>query len=187
MTSEAKGSSQPPKVTHDSVQIAAQTLVDAALRAATMPGHELVSVKLTVEKVGTIELNYSTAELTTWEILSTPRTGVARVAEAERLLKEGKVYPRGCSEFVCAVLGIPYELANDLMGSSPVSQGSKPPYEDLTDGDVAGWVSSVGSGHVAIFIKKDDNRMFIDVREPGAKPRAKNAYYDRELFESSRF
>lgn len=187
MTSKVKGSSLAPNAAHDSVQIAAKTLVDSALRAATMPGHELASVKLTLENVGTIELNYSTAALTTWEILSTPRTGVARVAEAERLLKVGKVYPRGCSEFVCEVLGIPYELANDIMGSSAVSQGSRPPYANLTEGDVAGWVNPVGPGHVAIFIKNDDNRMFIDVKEPGAKPRAKNAYYNCELFESSRF
>lgn len=186
-TRKATTSSRRGKAASASIRPAAEVLVESALRVAGAPGRELASVKLTLEKLGTIELNYSAEERVSWDILDSPRTGADRVAEAERLLKEAKVYPRGCSEFVCAVLGIPYELANDLMGSSPVSQGSRPPYKDLVEGDVAGWVNPTGPGHVAIFIKKDDNRMFIDVREPGARPRAKNAYYDRELFESSRF
>jgi len=186
-TRKVTATARRTKAVPDSLQLAARVLVDSALQAAAAPGRGPVSVKLSLEKVGTIELNYSIEERVTWEILDSPRTGADRVREAERLLKAGAVYPKGCSEFVCAVLGIPYELANDLMGKSPVSQGSRPPYKDLSEGDVAGWVNLAGSGHVAIFIKNDDNRMFIDVREPGAKPRAKSAYYDHELFESSRF
>lgn len=120
-----------------------------------------------------------------WVIRSSPRAGTERVAEARRLLAEGRVYPRGCSEFVCAVLGIPYQLANDLMGDSPTSVGGRPPYPNLQPGDIAGWVNLAGSGHVAVYIGESDAAAFIDVREPGAKPRSKNGFYDRELFKSS--
>lgn len=184
---KANNKKSSAKPAAQAVQLEAQALIDSALRAATAPRHDLTSVKLTLNKVGTIELNFLPSGFQSWEILNSPRTGAERVAEAERLLKEGKVYPRGCSEFVCAVLGIPYELANDLMGATPVSKGKKPPYPGLVEGDVVGWKKSVGSGHVAIYIKNDTNRMFIDVQEPGATPRAKNGFYDHELFKSSRF
>lgn len=115
------------------------------------------------------------------------RTGNERVAEAKRLLAAGKTYPKGCSEFVCAVLGVSYQTANELMGSNPTSLGSKPPYDDLKPGDIAGWVNEGGMGHVTVYIGESDSIVFIDVREPGAKPRSKNGFYDREIFKSSIF
>jgi len=122
-----------------------------------------------------------------WLELAAARPRDQRVAEAKRLLAEGKVYPRGCSEFVCAVLGIPYEVANELMGDTPLLLGPRPPYTGLVPGDIAGWVASTGMGHVTIFVGESDSVAFIDVREPGAKPRSKNAFYDRDLYKSSRF
>ena len=122
-----------------------------------------------------------------WTVLTNARPRAERVAEAKRLLAAGAVYPRGCSEFVCAVLGIAHELANDLMGSAPTSIGARPPYTGLQPGDIAGWVNQTGMGHVAVYIGESDAVAFIDVREPGARPRSKNGYYDRELFKSSRF
>lgn len=122
-----------------------------------------------------------------WDLLPNLRPRNERVAEAKRLLAEGKVYPRGCSEFVSAVLGIPYEVANDLMGTATTSVGSRPPYQALSPGDIAGWTNAAGMGHVAVYIGESDSIAFIDVREPGARPRSKNGFYDRELFKSSRF
>ncbi len=121
-----------------------------------------------------------------WATL-TERTGEQRIAEAKRLLKEGKTYSKGCSEFVCQVLGVPYEVANDLIGEGASSVGSRPPYNGLAPGDIAGWTNDTGMGHVAVYVGESDQLAFIDVREPGAKPRSKNAYYDHELFKSKRF
>lgn len=129
----------------------------------------------------------SVEPLVEWDLLSNVRPRNERVAEAKRLLAEGKVYPRGCSEFVSAVLGVPYEVANDLMGAAPTSVGSRPPYPSLTPGDIAGWTNAAGMGHVTVYIGESDAIAFIDVREPGARPRSKNGFYDRELFKSSRF
>lgn len=107
-----------------------------------------------------------------------------RVKKAKALLAAGAVYPRGCSEFVCAVLGIPYRQANDLMGSNPPSVGKGPTYDDLEPGDIAGWIATTGSGHVAVYIGESPDCVFIDVREPGAKPRSKNGYYNHEMFKA---
>jgi len=116
------------------------------------------------------------------------RTGADRVAEARRLVKAGGVYPQGCSEFICAVLGVsPWENANALMGASPTSLGTTPPYAGLQAGDVVGWKEPSASGHVALYMGPSDTEMFADVRAPGAVPRLKNGYYGREIFKSSRF
>lgn len=125
--------------------------------------------------------------LVEWDLLPNVRPRDQRVAEAKRLLAEGRVFPRGCSEFVSAVLGIPYEVANDIMGTAPTSVGSRPPYPLLSPGDVAGWTNTAGMGHVTVYIGESDAAAFIDVREPGARPRSKNGFYDHELFKSSRF
>jgi hypothetical protein len=107
-----------------------------------------------------------------------------RVAKAKALLAVGAVYPRGCSEFVCTVLGISYRQANDLMGVNPPSVGAGPKYDQLEPGDIAGWISTTGSGHVAIYVGESPDAVFIDVREPGAKPRSKNGYYNHEVFKA---
>jgi hypothetical protein len=115
------------------------------------------------------------------------RNGQDRVDEAVRLHGLQNTYPLGCSEFICAVLGIGHEQANSLMGASPTSLGSRPPYAGLVPGDLVGWKVPSASGHIALFYGKSDAEMFIDVRAPGAKPRIKNGFYDREIFKSSRF
>jgi hypothetical protein len=115
------------------------------------------------------------------------RSKAERVLEAKRLLKLNKVYARGCSEFVCEVLGIPFEQANALMGKSPSPVGSKPPYPALEPGDIAGWTNASGSGHVAIYIGESDSVAFIDVPGLNKQPRSKNGFYGCDLFESSRF
>lgn len=106
----------------------------------------------------------------------------SRVVRAKALLEAGDAYPRGCSEFVCSVLGVPYRQANDLMGNNPLSVGSGPIYNALEPGDIAGWIATTGSGHVTVYIGEGGDNQFIDVREPGAKPRSKNGYYNHEMF-----
>ena len=166
-----------------------ESLLSSALLAIRHSPEFPRRVELRHESFGSVRLDFGKDLLAAaeWDQLLAARTGVARVAEAKRLLARGDVYPRGCSEFVCAVLGVDYELANELMGHFPTSVGSAPPYPGLTPGDVAGWKNSAGSGHVAIYIGEDADHMFVDVREPGAKPRVKNGFYDHELFKSDAF
>lgn len=101
---------------------------------------------------------------------------VARVVKAKQLLAQGKIYPKGCSEFVCEVLGLPWESANSLLGDSPTAAGSDNTYVGLSPGDVSGWKGPGESGHVAIFVG-EANLKFIDVRNPGALPRSINGGY----------
>ena len=115
-------------------------------------------------------------------ILVSPKAD--RVVRAKALLSAGAVYPRGCSEFVCSVLKIPYRQADDLMSNNPPSVGNGPTYNELEPGDIAGWTATTGSGHVAIYIGEGGDNQFIDVREPGAKPRSKNGYYNHEMFKA---
>lgn len=122
-----------------------------------------------------------------WKLLSEPRDRDDRIATAKQLHKEGATYTMGCSGFICAVLGISHEQANALMGSQPVSVGTRPPYPKLKPGDIVGWKEPSASGHVALYIGESDDKMFIDVQAPGKTPRIKNGYYDRELFKASRF
>jgi hypothetical protein len=112
------------------------------------------------------------------------QTKINRVTKAKALLATGGIYPRGCSELVCAVLEIPYRQANDLMGSNPPSVGNGPVYDDLEPGDIAGWIATTGSGHVAVYVGEAPDCVFIDVREPGATPRSKNEYYDHEMLKA---
>lgn len=78
----------------------------------------------------------------------------ARVARAKQLLADGVTYPRGCSDFVVAVLGITWEDANALMGDNPTNGGKDGNYPNLSPGDVAGWKNADGHGHVAIYINE---------------------------------
>ncbi len=114
-------------------------------------------------------------------------SGEERIRKAVALVKEGRVFDDGCSEFVSEVLGITQEVANSLMGANPTELAARPPYTGLAKGDIVGWKSSTGSGHVAIYFGKSDAEFFIDVRGEGFKPRIKNGYYDRMLYKSSRF
>lgn len=85
-----------------------------------------------------------------------------RVQRAKGLLNAGAVYVKGCSEFVCDVLGIPWEDANSLMGTNPKSIGKDNTYNGVAPGDVVGWKASSGNGHVAIYVG-EVNQKFIDV------------------------
>ncbi|TWU03023.1 Caspase domain protein [Symmachiella macrocystis] len=113
-----------------------------------------------------------------------------RVQRAKDLLAANGVYQQGCSAFIIHVLQVPWENANALMGNNPISAGTWPNYTGLSPGNIVGWKSTSGSGHVAIYIGEADTK-FIDVREPGAesRPRAIVNGYGRsqELFKSSRF
>lgn len=129
----------------------------------------------------------SLATDSSWKLSTAARSPAERIREAKRLLVEGKTYPLGCSGFICAVLGIAHEQANELIGDDATYVGECPPYSGLTPGDIVGWRSEAGSGHVALFVGEDTKSYFIDVREPGAKPRSKNAYYDHKLYRSGRF
>lgn len=152
-------------------------------------------VAINLANVGSVELEVemdyaadrALESLGEWEVLDNPRAVADRVAVARRLLAENRVYPQGCSEFVCAVLGIPWRSANDLMGNPTNNLGARPPYASLSPGDVAGWVIPGGSGHVAIYTGEAGDRMFIDVRAPGDRPRAKNGYWNHDLFKSTRY
>lgn len=155
-------------------------------------GAEATFVKASEDEMGDpVSADDDGRSLPVWDVLDTPRPPPERVAEARRLLGLAATYPRGCSEFMCAVLGIAFEQANDLMGAAPGSLGSRPPYAGLTLGDVVGWKDATGSGHVALYVNASASPlfadMFIDVRAPGARPRLKNGFYDREIFQSSRF
>ena len=111
----------------------------------------------------------------------------SRVSRAKELLAAPRDYPKGCSEFICEVLGLPWEDANSLMGEAPVYVGDNNNYQTLVPGDIVGWKVSGGSGHVAVFVGESGQK-FIDVREPGARPRAVvNGYGGgRALFKSSK-
>src|SRR5262249_25421866 len=98
-------------------------------------------------------------------------TGADRVARAKQLLQKGTVYPKGCSDFVAAVLGVKWEDANALMGKNPTYVGVNNSYKGLKPGDVVGWPKKGGHGHVAIYVGEKDVR-FIDVPRPGGKPRS---------------
>jgi hypothetical protein len=101
-------------------------------------------------------------------------TGTERVARAKALLAEGKVYPQGCSGFVCDVLQITYRQANDIMAGSDVpanSIGKQPNYTNVSPGDVCGWLkvddaNSPQDDHVTIWIG-EPRMQFIDVKRPG--------------------
>lgn len=112
-------------------------------------------------------------------------SGEERIKKALQLVKEARTYEQGCSEFICEVLGISWEDANSLMGPTPKKLDQRPPYSDLSKGDIVGW-KSTGSGHVAIYYGKSDDEFFIDVQGPRKKPRIKNGYYDQMLYKSSR-
>lgn len=113
-----------------------------------------------------------------------------RPAEAARLYDAQGTYRRGCSEFVCAVLGIAYEQANDLMGDDPQEITD---WSTVTPGAIVGWQKTSGSGHVSVYVK-DELSTYIDVREPASssdpnpKPRRLNSYGNaQKMYLSSRF
>lgn len=112
-----------------------------------------------------------------------------RAAKAARLHDAQGVYRRGCSEFVCAVLGVAYEQANDLMGDDPTQITD---WNAVTPGSIVGWITAGGSGHVSVYVK-DGISTFIDVRAPASnsvpdpKPRRLSSYGNQQMYLSSRF
>lgn len=134
--------------------------------------------------VGTIALRAETPTFPYVKADAPPHSDLsARVEKAKALVNEGKPYPKGCSEFVCEVLGIPWENADSLMGDASVSIGGKDQIDTydlakLRPGYVVGWPSSKAvadpneHGHVAIYVKqKQGDPLFIDVPGNGKKPR----------------
>jgi hypothetical protein len=130
--------------------------------------------------------------------LSTARLKIARslkaadvVANAKQLLKDGKKYPKGCSEFVCAVLGIGYKVAEDIMGAGADvdgnSIGTGPDYSNVNAGDICGWLkedATSGDAHVTVYIGDKDAK-FIDVKGPGNTPRAlTNGYGPQQVWKA---
>lgn len=104
-----------------------------------------------------------------------------RTSRAERLLEQGRIYPQGCSGFVCDVLGIPWQSARSIMEGNTPYVGVNGNYFNLQPGDIVGWNS-----HVAIYIGKP-GMTFIDVREPGTRPRIVNSYGNQSLYKSIRY
>jgi hypothetical protein len=110
-----------------------------------------------------------------------------RVTKAKQLLAAGATYPRGCSDFVAAVLEISWENANALMGDNPTNGGVNGSYPGLMPGDVAGWKNPTGHGHVAIYVGEAGTK-FIDVRDENQAARAlMYGYGDQQVYKSSRF
>ncbi|MDH0132757.1 hypothetical protein N7381_05825 [Pseudomonas asiatica] len=113
-----------------------------------------------------------------------------RPARAAQLYDAQGTYRRGCSEFVCAVLGLAYEQANDLMGDDPQEITD---WSTVTPGAIVGWKKEGGSGHVSVYVK-DRLSTYIDVREPASssnpnpKPRRLSSYgNNQKMYLSSRF
>lgn len=113
-----------------------------------------------------------------------------RAAKAKELYDAQGTYPRGCSQFVCAVLGIPFELAKALMGADP---------EEIVDwstvpaGAIVGWQKPNGPfDHVSVYVN-DGSSKYIDVRQPAdpqtpsPKPRRLGSYGAQKLYLSARF
>jgi hypothetical protein len=110
-----------------------------------------------------------------------------RVKKAKELYAAQKSYPKGCSGFVCEVLDISWEDANDLMGAAPTYVGVNNQYEGLKPGDIVGWKNPGMSGHVAVYIGESGQK-FLDVRDENEKPRkVANGYGSQKLYRSSRF
>lgn len=109
-----------------------------------------------------------------------------RVTKAQELFNAQGTYPRGCSEFVCAVLGIPYELAKTLMGTDPDEIKD---WSTVPAGAIVGWQKPNGPfDHVSVYVN-DGTSKFIDVRQPApdSKPRRLGSYGAQKLYLSSRF
>lgn len=113
-----------------------------------------------------------------------------RAAKAKELFDAQGSYPKGCSQFVCAVLGIPYELAKTLMGTDPKEIND---WSTITTGAIVGWQKPSGPfDHVSVYVD-DGTSKFIDVRQPAdaqvpnPKPRRLKSYGPQKLYLSTRF
>jgi hypothetical protein len=138
-----------------------------------------------VEAVGTDELGLS--------VKGQKDAENERVKRGRRLVDEGKVYPKGCSGYVSAVLKRDWENAEKLMGANPTYLGVKNEYDEskVKPGDVVGWLKKDANNnvaHVAIFVGKKGTEMIFDVPGEGKKPRrVKNGYGPQKLYKSTRF
>ncbi|HTV48744.1 MAG TPA: hypothetical protein VMG59_09915 [Phycisphaerae bacterium] len=105
---------------------------------------------------------------------------------ARLLLNQHHTYRRGCSGFVTSVYQIPYRTANSLMGPNPEMVGVKGHYKNIVPGNVVGWKTPNGHGHVGIYIGKQKGRsQFIDVHSENEKPRIVHSYGNHPLYKSS--
>lgn len=116
----------------------------------------------------------------------------ANVDRAKALLAKGDAYVQGCSGFVCAVLQIPWQDANSLMGDDSLPLGSNGNYNNVSPGDIVGWlaadsVTPATHGHVSVYIGEPAMK-FIDVKDDGLAPRpVKNGYGVQGVFKSTNF
>lgn len=113
-----------------------------------------------------------------------------RAARAKELYDAQGTYPKGCSQFVCAVLGIPYEIAKTLMGIDPQEIYD---WSAIPAGAIVGWQKPKGPfDHVSVYVN-DGTSKFIDVRQPAdpqvpnPKPRRPNGYGSQKVYLSTRF
>ena len=92
--------------------------------------------------------------------------------------KFGKVYPRGCCEFVCDLLGRPLILADSFRRGAAI--GSNNQYSNVSRGDIVGF-----PGHVAIYVG-EPGCMFIDVNGAGNPVRiVRNGYGNQTVYKCS--
>lgn len=170
----------------DLINLAVETV--SRLEAST--SQPIRRVHASLNGVGAVEVEFGAPTDISPEI----RTAVAqysdknaRVRKAQDLIALAKIYPKGCSEFICEVLGISSESANSLMGTPTVQVGLPPNYDYsvIEPGDIVGWIIEQGHGHVAVYL---GNKRFADVPGEGKKPRELGRWSDNDLvMKSSRF
>lgn len=148
------------------------------------------SFEIEIPKVGPIRSAGGALPLAHHEHLTALTPIDDRVAKAVQLFDAQGIYRRGCSEFVCAVLGIAWEQANDLMGDNPTEITD---WSLVSPGAIVGWKKTGGSGHVSVYVN-DGTSTYIDVREPASssnpnpKPRRLGSYGNsQKMYLSSRF
>lgn len=113
-----------------------------------------------------------------------------RVAKAKALLAGGVPCPKGCSELVSAVLGIPYTQAAAIMGANPKKIGKDGVYK-ANAGDIIGWLANPNVegqevDHVAVYIGDNDCKI-IDVKGKNQKPRKLSSYGAVDVFMSGNY
>jgi hypothetical protein len=116
-----------------------------------------------------------------------PKDPANIVARAIKLWQEKGIYPRGCSDFVCVVLGIGWENANSLLAleGTEIAIGN---FVTIGVGSILGWPNPGGNGHVAVYVNQPTFK-FIDVQSwgPQAHPRTLNGYGNQKIYLSNRF
>ena len=97
-------------------------------------------------------------------------------AAAQAECNRGLVYAQGCSGFICKLLNASWKSANSFRQGSSI--GSNGQYR-VNAGEVVGWHTSSGSGHVAVYI---GGGLFMDVPGPNNRCRTLRSYGGQEVF-----